>query len=398
MTAAISKQELSPDPGPTAVPGLETRLPYRVLLLNWRDPQHPKAGGAEALTINWAQAWQEAGATVTLLSNKFAGGARETSIGGVRVVRSGNPATQGLDARTFYRREGPFDLVVEEINTLPFFSPFWARERSILLMHQLAREVWFYESRWPLSLAGYVVEPLYLKAYRRRPALVLSQSTRADLIKLGFQVDRVHIVPGAAEQAPAPPLTRAEILTFLYVGRITPSKRIDHIIRAFSLAHNDLHQRGIESKLGIVGSGPDALERKLKLLAESEGVSQCVEFVGWVDHWWREESLARSHILVLASVREGWGLVVTEANSVGIPAIGYPVAGLRDSIQHLATGILTSGETPQELAREMVGLGTSKELLSRLSNNAYEDSKRHDWPTSRAEAVRQLSRIAAGLI
>src|ERR1700682_6738956 len=117
MTPATPRVDRRPDSGPTPFAGTNTRLPYRILLLNWRDPKHPKAGGAQTLTTNWAQAWQEAGATVTFFSNKFAGCEREASIGGVRVIRSGNPATQGLNARAFYRREGPFDLVVEEINT-----------------------------------------------------------------------------------------------------------------------------------------------------------------------------------------------------------------------------------------------------------------------------------------
>ena len=47
----------------------------RAVVVNWRDPEHPKAGGAEVLTIRWAQAWQQAGADVTLLTNRFEGAA-----------------------------------------------------------------------------------------------------------------------------------------------------------------------------------------------------------------------------------------------------------------------------------------------------------------------------------
>src|SRR5438105_1190101 len=135
-------------------------VPYRILLLNWRDPKHPKAGGAETLTMNWAQAWVGAGADVTLLANSFPGSVRAETMGGVRILRSGSPLSQAWHARALYRREGPFDLVIEEINTLPFLSPTWAKKKSILLMHQLARDVWFYEAPWPLAVVGYLLEPL----------------------------------------------------------------------------------------------------------------------------------------------------------------------------------------------------------------------------------------------
>jgi glycosyltransferase involved in cell wall biosynthesis len=50
--------------------------------------------------------------------------------------------------------------------------------------------------------------------------------------------------------------------------------------------------------------------------------------------------LSRAHIILVPAVREGWGLVVTEANAMGTPAIGYDdVPGLRDSIRHGETGI-----------------------------------------------------------
>jgi glycosyltransferase involved in cell wall biosynthesis len=372
-------------------------LPSRILLLNWRDPQNPKAGGAETLTMNWAEAWQHSGSTVTLFTNRFPGCEPESAINSIRVVRRGHPLTQWLHAYLFDRKEGPFDLVVEEINTLPFFSSIWARGRSVLLMHQLAREVWFYETALPLAIMGYLAEPLYLRTYRKQPALVLSQSTGADLARIGFRPDHVFTVPGACSPVAVSDVAKAKDITFLYVGRLAPSKRVDHIIRAFAQVSRALAEDGVSPQLKIVGSGSNVYEHRLRQLAARQGLSHSVEFCGWIDKWWLDERLVRSHVLLLASVREGWGLVVTEANSVGIPAVGYPVPGLRDSIVNGVTGILTQSQTPGALALEMLRVARSPELLQHLATAGSKDAAQRTWSASRSEAVRQLARAVGQL-
>ena len=49
--------------------------------------------------------------------------------------------------------------------------------------------------------------------------------------------------------------------------------------------------------------------------------------------------MAEAHVLLMTSVREGWGLVVTEANACGTPAVVYNVPGLRDSVRNEETGL-----------------------------------------------------------
>jgi glycosyltransferase involved in cell wall biosynthesis len=368
----------------------DSKVPARILLLNWRDPENPKAGGAERLTLEWAKAWQAAGAQVTLFANAFPGCADVSMIDGIRTVRRGNPVTQWHHARAFDRREGPFDLVVEEINTLPFLSCLWAAGRSVLLMHQLAREVWFFEAPWPVALLGYAAEPLYLRLYSRQPALVLSDSTRQDLIALGFRRDRVQIVPGATDAADSDSRTPEKLPTFIYVGRITPSKRVDHIIKAFEKVHAHLAAIGVSSRLRIVGRGQSRYVQRLHKLIKHMDLDGAVEFWGWRDRWWSDPQLSRSHALVMASVREGWGLVVTEANAIGIPAIGYAVAGLHDSIQDGKTGILTRRRTPAALAEAMLRLITSPGMRERLSAAARKDAAGRTWANSKDHAVDNL--------
>ena len=65
-----------------------------------------------------------------------------------------------------------------------------------------------------------------------------------------------------------------------------------------------------------------------------------------------------AHCLLVTSVREGWGMVITEAYSVGTPAVGYDVGGIKDSIRDGRTGLLATAGDPMALATQAISLVT----------------------------------------
>jgi len=139
----------------------------RILIYNWRDLAHPKAGGAEVYTDQIARHWVEAGHDVTLFCSAIDGKSeRETVDGGYQVVRRGSPHGVYGEARKYWEREarGHFDLVIDEVNTRPFGCPRWVTEVPVIaLIHQVAREIWFHETLWPIALVGrYWLEPHWL--------------------------------------------------------------------------------------------------------------------------------------------------------------------------------------------------------------------------------------------
>ena len=81
----------------------------------------------------------------------------------------------------------------------------------------------------------------------------------------------------------------------------------------------------------------------------------------------------------MPSIREGWGLVVTEANAMGTPVVAYNVPGLRDSVLDGKTGILLKQNSPQKLAQTAITLLTDKNLLKRYSNDALAFSNNFSW-------------------
>jgi glycosyltransferase involved in cell wall biosynthesis len=284
----------------------------------------------------------------------------------VRIVRAGRQWTVHWEAYRRYHAaiSASFDIVVDEVNTIPFFTPLWAGIPVVMFIHQLAREVWWYESGFPLNIIGFVAEPVYLRCYKRVPVLTVSASTRDDLAGFGF-IGAITIVPEGLEQVVDVAAAKALDPIVLYVGRLTPSKRVTDVIQAFAM----FRKAAPLAKLRLIGDGLPSYVQRLNSLAADLGIKGLVEFLGRVPPLQKHQEMARAHILAIASVREGWGLVVTEANSFGTPAVAYDVPGLRDSIRNEETGLLVP-PSPKMLAEAMARLWRDPDLYGRLSRGA----------------------------
>ena len=232
---------------------------------------------------------------------------------------------------------GAYDVVVDEINTRPFLTPRWVRETPIVaLIHQLAREIWSYETPFPLSAFGrYVLEPWWLRGYRDVPALTVSESSADSLTRYhGWR--HVSVVPEGSARHPVPPVAKEADPTVVFLGRLVPMKRPEDALAAFAR----VSERFPNVRLWIIGEGP--LRSKLERAAPTG-----VTFFGRVPRAELLERLARAHVLIATSVREGWGLNVSEAAACGTPSIAYAVPGLVDSAQ--ASGGALVEPTPAAL-------------------------------------------------
>ncbi len=363
----------------------------RILWLNWRDIKNPASGGAEVVTHQVARRWVEQGHSVTLFAASFDSAVPEETIEGVRVVRRGRQFSVHFHAWRYYAHlpRNSVDLVIDEINTIPFFTPLYTREKRVAYFHQLAREVWLYESRIPLNILGYWLEPLYLRLYRDTPTVVVSESTRQDLLALGFrQVTVVHdgvdVVPLACVPVQS---AKAQQPTIAYIGRLVPSKRVADIIEAVHLVHDRL----ADVQLWLVGEGPRSYVHVLQERVARYGLEDNVRFWGRVSHEEKLDLLKQAHVLAMASVREGWGLVVIEANALGTPAVVYNVPGLRDSVCHDETGLVCAKNSPDVLASQLVRALTDSLLRERLARAALERSRHFTWDQNASEFMRALS-------
>jgi glycosyltransferase involved in cell wall biosynthesis len=332
------------------------------------------------MTHGYARNLVRHGHAVTLFSSAVPGLPVEETIEGITVVRRGGAVTTRIHAPRWYReqqrRGRDFDVVIEEINTLPYFAGRFASVPIVLWVHQIAREVWWYEAPKPLGALGYGLEQAYLRLLRRSSALVPSESTRGDLLRLGFREDRVLVVPNAVDHVEAPPVEKEPGL-LAYVGRITSSKRIDHLIRALALVRD---QR-LDVRLLVAGPGREDERARLFALARDLGVADRFDLRGHLDEGAKRRLLASASLVLMASVREGWGLVVTEANALGTPAVVYDRPGLRDSTVNERTGLITQ-PSPEALAAAIGRALTDSRLYERLSSGAAAWAAGFTWSKS----------------
>jgi glycosyltransferase involved in cell wall biosynthesis len=356
----------------------------RILILNWRCPRNPRSGGAELFTFEFARRLVAMGDQVEWFSAEFDNALSEEDIDGVHIVRAGRQWTVHWHAfrRYLHNLRGRFDVVVDEVNTIPFFTPLWADVPRVMLIHQLAREVWWYETRFPISAIGYALEPFYLRFYSRTPVITLSGSTKNDLDRLGFR-GPVHIVPVGVDARPVAVYPKAGLPTCIYVGRISPSKRIDDILVAFATFFGVVGR----AQLWLIGQGHPRYVRKLETMAQRLGIAGAVSFLGRLSVDERTQRLAEAHMILMTSVREGWGLVVNEANACGTPAVVYDVPGLRDSVRDGETGLVVA-PNPRKLASAILRLWRDKNLYGRLSHQALASSRSTSFDTT-AAAIRQ---------
>ncbi|MCL4359700.1 glycosyltransferase family 4 protein [Patescibacteria group bacterium] len=363
-----------------------------ILILNWRDPGNPLSGGAEIVTMRHAEGWVSRGHGVTWFTSRFPGAKPQETVKGVEIVRRGSIYTVHLRALPFYLFSGKkFDIVIDEIHGLPFFTPLYVRGPKIAFIHEVAGEIWDYMSFFPLNKAGKLLERLYFYLYRGVPFWTDAHSTVDELVRYG--IDRKQCVA-----IPCPPMTRAlpavpgkeKRPAFIFVSRLVKMKGVESVIRAFA---------GIRTRatLWIVGEGEEAYVGNLKRLVRRLGCGTRVRFWGKVSERQKLHLMSRAHLLLHASVKEGWGLVVTEAAAMGTPAIVYNVNGLRDSVQNGATGVVLAKNTPEEMARQIDGLMDDPVRYRRYQKNCLQETKTLSWDRVTRESTALLARTAHSL-
>jgi glycosyltransferase involved in cell wall biosynthesis len=314
----------------------------RILVLNWRDLTHPAAGGAEVYTEQVLRRWVRAGHQVTLFAAAVAGRPAAEIVDGYRVVRAGSRFTVYREARRWWQRygRGRFDVVIDETNTVPFHAHEWVDDgaRTVALVHQTCEEIWHHNAP-PLvaHLGRHVLEPAWLRRLADSPILAVSDSTRDALSRFGAR--DVTVVPeGYEPPAVLPEVAKEQRPTAVFCGRMVSYKRPWDVIRAVELVRREIP----DLRLWMIGGGP--LLDRLRAAAPDG-----VEFLGRVSEQVKHDRMARAHVHLATSVREGWGLVVTEAAALGTPTIAYDVPGLRDSTR-AAGGVVVPPE-PEALAR-----------------------------------------------
>jgi len=355
----------------------------KILVLNWLDPENPQAGGAEVHLHEIFRRLVAWGHSVTLLCSAWPGCARYAALDGIEVHRVGSRYTLSLAAPVYFRcrlQANGFDVIVEDLNKVPFFTPLWGVGAPVaLIVHHLFGTAAFQEASLPVAAVTWLLELPVPRVFRSVPTAAVSESTAGDLARRGMPYSGIEIIPNGIDFEVLSPLTREERFadpTLLYLGRLKRYKRIDLLLRAVA----SLVERGTSCRLLVAGRGDD--QRRLEALRESIGLREHVEFLGFVSEAEKGELLRKSWINLLTSVKEGWGISNLEAAACGTPTIASDVPGLRDSVVHGRTGFLVPHGDVEILSRRIEELLENEEKRASLGNGARSFAEGFSWDAS----------------
>ncbi len=368
----------------------------KILVVNWQDIRNPLGGGAEVHLHEVFSRIASRGHEVTVAASSFPGALQEERIDGLTVRRKGGRSLFNFQFLLWYLRElrrERFDVVVDDMNKIPFFTPLFVRKPLYGLAHHLFGTSIFREASFPVASYVFGMERLALALYRRSklPFIVVSPSTREEFLERGFEPSAVQVVHLAVDHTSHRPDAAGRSGTPLigYFGRLKRYKSIDHLLLALAT----VRRRIPAARLVIVGEGDD--RKRLEQIARDLGMENAVDFTGFVSLEKKVELLQRVWFKVTTSSKEGWGLTVLEANACGTPVIASNVPGLRDAVIDGETGLLYPYGDTESLARQMLLLLEDPALRNRLTERAISWAGKFTWDEAAGKTLALLeARVA----
>lgn len=362
--------------------------------MNWQDRRNPRAGGAEVHLHEIFGRLARAGHDVDLLVSGWEDAPAREEVDGMTVHRVGRRYTFPLHVRRGYRSLAgrAHDLVVEDVNKIPLFTPLWVGPPVVALVPHLFGTTAFREERLPVAATVWAAERLMPLAYRGVPFQAISRSTREDLVRRGFPPSAVEVIhPGVDHDVyrPDPEVPKFERPTVLYLGRLKRYKGLDVVLRALARAGGAAR----EARLVVAGAGDD--RGRLERVAREASVGPRVEFPGWVPTARKVELLRRAWVNVYPSPKEGWGLTNVEAAACGTPTVASDAPGLRESVAEGESGYLVPHGDPGAWAERLDRICGDAALRERLSRGALRHAGRFSWDRAAAETEAALRRVLA---
>ncbi len=371
-----------------------TTEPLDLLVVNWQDIENPQAGGAEIHVQELFGRLAARGHAITLLCSGWPGAPSPARVGGLEVHRTGGRPSFALKAIPYYRRrlaDRGFDLVIEDINKIPLYSPLWSRAPVVGLVPHLFGATAFREASVPFAAAVWLAERPLPFVYRGVPFEAISHSTADDLAERGIPGERIRVILLGIDHdhfRAGAGVARFPEPTFAYVGRLKRYKGLEIVIDAVAR----LRRQDVGARLVIAGKGDheEALRRHA-----TEYDPEAVEFRGYIPEEAKLELLRRAWATVYPSPKEGWGITNVESAASGTPVIASDSPGLRESVADGRSGLLVPHGDVGAWTDALGRIARDAGLRERLARGALEFSRRFDWERAADETEAHLREVLA---
>jgi 1,2-diacylglycerol 3-alpha-glucosyltransferase len=177
-----------------------------------------------------------------------------------------------------------------------------------------------------------------------------------------------------------------EALVLMYLGRLSPEKKLPFLLRAFfgiAAARPDV-------VLALVGDGPD--RENLHDLAQRSGFGGQVKFLGKVPYELVPTYLKLGDVFVSASDSEVHPLSLIEAMAAGLPAVGVDSPGVGDTIVDGENGLLSQPDLAAFTAR-LMQIVIEPDLRQRLAAGALASAKQYDVNLTAGMVLAEYERL-----
>jgi len=205
-------------------------------------------------------------------------------------------------------------------------------------------------------LLGQEGGPAYYRRLFAQADLVLANSefTRRRLLEQGADPSRlrIHYVGVETEKFPfrgGLPVRQDGVFRILTVCRLCGQKGLDTSLRAVRELINMIPSVPIEYR--IVGDGPD--REMLENLTEELGLKEYVVFAGPMEQSGVVEQMRQADVFLLTSVYEWLGVVLLEAQAIGLPIVATNVGGIPEAVSAGESAILVPPSNPRAAAEAL---------------------------------------------
>ncbi len=174
-------------------------------------------------------------------------------------------------------------------------------------------------------------------------------------------------------------------LRLLFIGNVIPRKGLHTLLNALIRLPKGSVQLDI---VGSLVTDPGYAAEMQQRAGTINRAAIC--FHGAVNNDLLAAILKTSHVLVVPSSYEGFGIVYLEGMAFGLPAIGTMAGAAPEIIEEGKTGYLIDPDDDQTLASHLAALAGDRELLTRLSLNASQRYRQQPKWQQTAASIRSF--------
>jgi glycosyltransferase involved in cell wall biosynthesis len=350
-----------------------------ILIINWQDWTNPLSGGAE---IHLHEIFRRLTRdfNISLLCTHFKNAPGNEEIDGIKIHRVGSRNTFNFHVPRAYRKlreTESYDLIIEDLNKIPFFGGRFVREKRMAIIHHLFGKVVYTETNPIAASYVYFAEKLFPKLYKAVPIVAISESTRNEIVAMGIPGKNVEIIYNGVDiKDYQSNVKKCTYPTIICLNRMKKYKRMDVLIDSITEVLKSIP----DLKVILVGDGDDL--PRLKEIARENRIEKSIEFTKFVPAKEKADLLASSWVSVNTSPKEGWGLTSIEAQISGTPSIVPDSPGLRETVKGGISGYIYPFGDTKALSAILTKILKDKKMVEKMGKEAKKWAANFSWDKS----------------